>query len=61
MADEADMAQNAEEIYRAAAIRRAVRVPVDPGAAGTCLDCREEMPRLVGGRCGYCRDGRTGK
>jgi hypothetical protein len=28
------------------------------GVAGECDDCGEQMPRLVNGRCGFCRDGR---
>ncbi|MBB3910871.1 hypothetical protein GGQ81_001472 [Sphingomonas desiccabilis] len=26
--------------------------------AGECGECGEDMPRLVHGRCGFCRDGR---
>lgn len=28
------------------------------GEAGTCRRCEHEYSRIVGGLCGYCRDGR---
>ena len=57
MADEADIAQEREEMYRKAALTNA-RLPVPKGNPGTCQDCHTYSARLVGGRCAYCRDGR---
>jgi hypothetical protein len=57
MADEIDRAQDREEVYRRAAIA-AARRPVPQGTPGKCCDCHTMSQRLVGGRCGYCRDGR---
>lgn len=37
---------------------RAARAPIPHGEPGECETCFEQMPRLVNGRCGYCRDGR---
>lgn len=37
----------------------AARAPVPVGAPGECAQCGEDMPRLVRGRCGFCRDGRV--
>ncbi len=34
------------------------RAPIPVGMPGICDECEEPMPRLVGGLCGYCRDGR---
>jgi hypothetical protein len=36
----------------------AARVPVPDGVSGECDGCFEEMGRLIGGLCGFCRDGR---
>lgn len=36
----------------------AARRPIPAGVPGICEDCETYMPRLVNGRCGYCRDGR---
>lgn len=38
----------------------AARVAVPAGVPGDCTDCGRAMPRLIGGRCGFCRDGRNG-
>jgi hypothetical protein len=58
MADVVDMAAEIEAENIAAALRRTA-APFVLGARGVCRECEEEMPRLVGGRCGYCRDGRV--
>ena len=58
MADVVDMAAEIEAENIAAALRRTA-VPFVMGARGVCRECEEEMPRLVGGRCGYCRDERA--
>lgn len=57
MADEADIAGLRIEAELAA---RASMISADipAGIAGECDDCGEHMPRLVGGRCAFCRDGR---
>nr|WP_221239982.1 conjugal transfer protein TraR [Sphingomonas abaci] len=36
----------------------AARQPVAIGTPGECQKCGDDMPRLVGGLCGFCRDGR---
>lgn len=57
MADEADMADAivAEHIARGLT---AIDPAIPAGVAGECDGCGEVMPRLVGGLCGFCRDGR---
>lgn len=57
MADEVDLA--AEIVERQLAHFIAVaRAPVPVGAPGECDGCGDVSPRLVGGRCAPCRDGR---
>ena len=57
MSDDADFAAELVAAEIAAGLARIDRaIPV--GAPGECDECGEVMPRLVGGRCGYCRDGR---
>lgn len=60
MADECDIANDLADSERSAALSKALSVAaaIPAGVAGTCVECGEDMPRLVGGRCGYCRDGR---
>jgi hypothetical protein len=58
MADEADRAQLQEEWERATMISSARAAAFVPGAPGECDRCGEDMPRLVGGLCAPCRDGR---
>jgi RNA polymerase-binding transcription factor DksA len=57
MSDDVDRANDlaAADLARGIA---AARAPIPAGEPGECEDCGEEMPRLVNGRCGYCRDGR---
>lgn len=57
MADEADIANAQAEVRREAALSRIART-IPAGAPGICDECEEPMPRLVGGLCGFCRDGR---
>jgi hypothetical protein len=59
MADEADRAQLNEELEREAMIRSAASAPFVPGVPGECERCGDDMPRLVGGLCAPCRDGRN--
>jgi hypothetical protein len=56
----ADPVDEANEIAAADLARgiAAARAPAPPGEPGECENCGEDMPRLVNGRCGYCRDGR---
>ena len=61
MADEADMAFEREEAHRIKSLRKVLMATFDTGVSGICEDCGEEMPRLVGGRCAFCRDGRNRK
>lgn len=59
--DEVDIAaerRDAETAARvAAALARAGTFV--KGAPGACEDCETQSPRLVGGRCARCRDGRA--
>jgi len=57
MADDVDFATelNAAQLEKSI---NAARAPVPAGVAGECDECGEDMPRLVHGRCGFCRDGR---
>jgi len=57
MADVVDMAADivSEHIARGIA---AARVPIAAGAPGDCDNCGDTFARLVGGLCGFCRDGR---
>lgn len=57
MADDIDQAQLTEEMHRRAAISNAAQ-PIPRGEPGECSECGEYSPRLVGGRCAPCRDGR---
>lgn len=57
MADEIDRATEIADHHLARSIA-AARQPIPAGEPGECEGCGEEMPRLVDGRCGYCRDGR---
>lgn len=58
MADEVDIANAQAEVRREAALSRIERT-MPAGAPGICDECEEPMPRLVGGLCGFCRDGRS--
>lgn len=60
MADEADRAQQQEEWHREAMIRSATSAPFIAGEPGECIRCGDDSPRLVGGQCAPCRDGRNG-
>lgn len=59
MSDDIDAIVDREQqlLDRRIAIARA---PIPAGEAGECEGCDRPMPRLVGGLCGYCRDGRSG-
>lgn len=57
MADDVDMANDLAEQHLDHSLR-AARAPVPKGEPGECDECGEDMPRLVNGRCGFCRDGR---
>jgi hypothetical protein len=57
MADEIDTSPDFTEQHLAAARARAAQ-PMPVGAPGECEDCGGDSPRLVGGRCAPCRDGR---
>ncbi|QRY97415.1 hypothetical protein JT366_09435 [Sphingomonas paucimobilis] len=57
MTDTADDASINQDQHLAASLSR-----IDPtlakGVAGECDNCGDEFERLIGGLCGYCRDGR---
>lgn len=58
--DEIDFANDQVQrgnAYREAAARRAA-AEIPAGEPGECDNCGERMPRLVGGICAPCRDGR---
>lgn len=57
MSDDVDTAQALMDAHIASGLGR-VDAAIPAGVAGECDDCGEHMPRLVGGRCGFCRDGR---
>ncbi len=57
MADVIDLAAEMQELHLEQSLR-AARVIVPAGVPGECAECGEDMPRLVGGRCAPCRDGR---
>jgi len=57
VADDADLAFELEQA-RLGGLLAGSRAPIEVGVAGECEECGEDMPRLVSGRCGYCRDGR---
>lgn len=51
------MAAELQDEHLARSLQRA-RMPIAAGVAGECEQCFEDSPRLVGGRCAFCRDGR---
>jgi hypothetical protein len=57
MADVVDLAHDIEQEQLRHSLAR-LRAPIPAGEPGECEQCGEDMPRLVDGRCGYCRDGR---
>ncbi|MDH7971749.1 conjugal transfer protein TraR [Sphingomonas sp. AR_OL41] len=57
MADEAEIAFDVSQALVERGLAGIARA-LPPGVAGVCAECGENMPRLVGGRCGFCRDGR---
>lgn len=57
MADWADEAVAISELHLETSLR-AARQPVPAGAPGTCENCDEHSPRLVGGLCAPCREPR---
>jgi len=61
MTDEFDRASEREQTHRdlALAAARAVAAAIPKGTPGECDGCGEYFARLVGGLCGFCRDGRT--
>lgn len=57
MSDDADRALAIQDEHLGASLRR-INAAIPTGVKGECDECGEIMLRLVGGRCGYCRDGR---
>ena len=57
MTDVVDMATDIADEHLARGLRLA-RQPIPAGEPGECEQCFEDSPRLVGGRCAFCRDGR---
>lgn len=58
MADEMDLAAELEQEHLTRSISAARRT-VPAGVPGECEECGYDSPRLVGGRCAPCRDGRS--
>lgn len=58
MADDVDFATRLADAHLERSID-AARASVPVGEPGECDGCGEDMPRLVEGRCGFCRDGRN--
>lgn len=57
MTDIADLAAEIEAEHLAVSLSQVART-IPAGVAGICDECEEHVPRLVEGRCGFCRDGR---
>lgn len=57
MSDIVDLATGLEAEHLSRSLAR-ISGDIPAGVAGECDECGEQMPRLVGGRCGFCRDGR---
>lgn len=53
MADDADRAQQDQEIYDA---RVSYKYNIPKGVPGDCDECGEFSPRLIGNTCPQCRD-----
>ncbi|ALJ15329.1 TraR/DksA C4-type zinc finger protein [Sphingopyxis macrogoltabida] len=61
MADDIDRANELADEHLNHSLRAARAAAVtatSAGVPGECEECGEDMPRLIDGRCGYCRDGR---
>ncbi len=60
MADEADLSQARELVEHEAHLQRAREkaAEIPAGEPGECSECGCDSPRLVGGVCAPCRDGR---
>lgn len=58
MADVIDDAQAIQDEHLARSIA-AARAPIPAGEPGECDECGYDRPRLVRGRCAFCRDGRN--
>lgn len=56
MADEVDITQQRAE--HADIAIHSFRYDIPSGEEGICDDCGEYSPRLIAGRCAFCRDGR---
>lgn len=56
MADDADRVAEAQ--LEADAQIHAHRYEIPSGYPGECRKCEKKVPRLIGGLCGRCRDGR---
>jgi hypothetical protein len=57
MSDFADDASDIQDQHLAASLSR-INPTMAPGVEGYCENCGDHFERLVGGRCGFCRDGR---
>lgn len=55
--DEASRRMDEEISISVTAASRAVAL-MPKGEAGTCRSCGDDYERIVGGLCGFCRDGR---
>lgn len=58
MADEIDLATDLAQQHLDRSLRAVRAASIPAGVPGECEDCGEDMPRLVNGLCGFCRDGR---
>jgi hypothetical protein len=57
MADDADIV--GDRMLLDDAQIHAIRYEIPAGTAGICRQCEEPSPRLIAGRCAFCRDGRN--
>jgi len=57
-ADQIDQAcdREQEDTAKAVAAAREAASRIEIGFAGTCLECGRDLPRIVRGYCGRCRD-----
>lgn len=53
MADEADRAQQDQEVYES---RRKTNFELEKGEEGICIECDLPSPRLIKGVCAPCRE-----
>lgn len=56
--DDVDLANELADARVIASLNKLKSVHIPVGQPGECKECGDHSPRLVGGRCAPCRDGR---